>query len=586
MVNQVFVEISILIAIAAAISVFMRILRQPLIIGYILSGILVGPAVFNLINNTNTIEMLGKFGIVLLLFIVGLGLNPKTIKELGKASFITGVGEVIIATLVGFIIVRCFGFDIVSSVYISLGLALSSTIVILKLLSDKKEQNRLHGRITIGFLLVQDIIATIALLVSAASAKGGLEPLDVILLIGKGSLLMLAIYVVSLYVLKPLSSFLSRSQELLFLFALAWGLGIAMLFFKLGFSLEVGALFAGVSLASMAYSQDIASRLRPLRDFFIVVFFVSLGASLEIGFIGQLWWQAGLLSTFVLVGNPIIVMSILGMLGYKKRTSFKTAIAVGQVSEFSLILVLLGASNNQLSHSGVALVTIVALITFALSSYQIIYSDKIYKFLEKYLSLFERKKTNPDHNHNEHYGGIIFGYKKGGLEFARSFSKLHIKCLIIDHDPDVIDEVSRLGYDHLYGDVTSLDLLEDVNVSTVKSVISTITDQDTTEFIVRYVVSVNPRALIICSADSALNAVRLYELGATYVMMPHTIGTEKISNFIAKHGLAKSEFKTFRDKHLIYINNSIDEIPEKKHRRLGRLVIEKMSGIAKHQNKK
>ena len=245
-----------------------------------------------------------------------------------------------------------------------------------------------------------------------------------------------------------------------------------------------------------------------------------------------------------------------------------------------MIFVLLGASNNQLSHSGVALVTIVALITFALSSYQIIYSDGLYKRLEKYLSIFERKKTNPDHKPGEHYEGIIFGYKKGGKEFARSFSKLHIKYLIVDHDPDTIDEVSRQGHDYLYGDATSLDLLEDTDIDRVKSVVSTITDQETTEFIVHHVVNINPRALIICSADSAPNAAKLYELGATYVMMPHTIGTEKISNFIAHHGLNKSEFKAFREKHLAYIANSLDELPEKRHQRLGHIVMEKMSKIA------
>lgn len=585
MVNQVFVEISLLIAIVAIVSVFMRVLRQPLIIGYILTGIFVGPAVLNLINDPHTIETLGKFGIVLLLFIVGLGLNPKTIKELGRASFITGIGEVLIATFIGFLIVRAFGFDVVSSIYIALGLALSSTIVILKLLSDKKEQNRLHGRITIGFLLVQDIIATIALLVSAASANGGLEPLDITLLIGKGLLLSAAVYLASSYLIKPLGSFFSRSQELLFLFAIAWGLGIAALFFQLGFSLEVGALFAGVLLASMSYAQDIASRLRPLRDFFIVIFFVSLGASMEINFLGSLWWQAIALSLFVLVGNPIIVMSILGLLGYKKHTSFKTAIAIGQVSEFSLIFVLLGASNNQLTHSGVALVTIVALITFALSSYQIIYSDKLYKYFEKYLTIFEKNKTNPEHNAGEHYEGIIFGYKKGGKEFARSFSKLHIKYLIVDHDPDVIDEISMSGYDYLYGDATNLDLLEDTDIDRLKSVVSTITDKNTTEFIVRHVLDLNPKILVICSADSASSAARLYEMGATYVMMPHTIGTEKISNFITHHGLKKSEFKAFRDKHIVYISNSIHEPLKLKHQRFGRIVIDKMSVLTNRSKK-
>lgn len=581
MVNQIFVEISILIAIAAIVAVIMRILKQPVIIGYILTGVLVGPSLLGFIHDPNTIEILGKFGIVLLLFIIGLELNPKTIKDLGKTSFIAGFGQVAVATLLGFFLVRGFGFDIVPAVYISLGLALSSTIVILKLLSDKKEQNRLHGKIAIGFLLVQDIIATFALLISAASANGGLDPVSMVWLIAKGVVLSLVIFIASAYIIKPLSSFFSRSQELLFLFALAWGLGIAALFFKFGFSLEIGALFAGVSLASMPYAQDIGSRMRPLRDFFVVIFFISLGAGLELGSIGSLWWQALILSAFVLVFNPMILLIILNLLGYKKKTSFKAAITIGQVSEFSLIFVLLGASNGQISHTGVALVTMVALVTFALSSYQITYSEILYKYFEKYLAIFERKVTKPEHNSVGHYDAIIFGYKKGGLQFAKSFEKIKVKHLIVDYDPDSIEDMSKKGRNFLYGDVTSLDLLEEIGIDCAKSVISTITDEKTTEFIVQHAVKVNPKAVLICSADSALSASRLYEMGATYVMMPHTIGTEKISNFISKHGFNKGDFKTFRDKHLVYLASSIDEFPEKRNQKLGHMVIEKVSGLVK-----
>ncbi len=579
MVNQIFAEISILIFIAAIVAIIMRILRQPLIIGYIVTGILVGPAVLNLINESQTIDILGKFGIVLLLFIVGLELNVGTIKKLSKASLTTGLCQVILSTAIVFFAARGFGFDVVPSLYISIGLSLSSTIVILKLFSDKKEQHRLHGKIAIGILLVQDVIATFALLASTASANGAMDFADILWLIIKGIALVAFILLFSKLVIKPLAAFFERSQELLFLSAIAWGLGVAALFLWLGFSLEVGALFAGVSIASMPYARDVSSRLRPLRDFFIVVFFISLGAGLEINNIGSAWLPVMVFSGFVIIFKPLIVMTVLGILGYKKKTAFKTAISMGQVSEFSLIFVLMGIANNQISHEAVTLVTMVALITFATSSYQIIYSDKLYKFLEKHLSFFERKKLNSNDLHDEKYNAIIFGYKKGGLEFVRAFTKINVKYLIIDHDPSTIEEVSRRGYDFMYGDATSFDLLEEIDFSKVKSVISTITDQETTEFLVSNVSKINPRILIICSADSALAAVKLYDMGATYVMMPHTIGTEKISNFITKHGLKKSEFKTYRDKHMTYISNSVTKSTHDRPRKVGRAVINKMSGI-------
>jgi Kef-type K+ transport system membrane component KefB/Trk K+ transport system NAD-binding subunit len=580
MVSEIFFEISILIVMATLMAMIMRAFRQPLIIGHILTGVLVGPAVFGLMDDPHTIEILGKFGIALLLFIVGLGLNPRIIKELGKVAVITGVGQVASTTVIGFGVLKLMGFGNSTAVFVAIGLAFSSTIVILKLLSDKKEQNTLYGKISIGFLLVQDIIATFALVIATATSAGGLSISQVGWLMAKGALAVIGILLAVKFIIKPMNHFLTKSQELLFLFSLAWGFGIGALFLKLGFSLEVGALFAGVALASMQYAQDMSSRLRPLRDFFVVIFFIALGASLELGSIGSVWWQAVLLSAFVLIGNPIIVLTLLGMLGYTKKTAFKTSLAVAQVSEFSIIFVLLGKDNGQTTDTAMALITMVALITFALSSYMIIYADKLFDFFDKYLSVFERTNTKSDRDHSVQYEAIIFGFKKGGAEFARTFAQQKKKFLVIDYDPDVIDEVSRRGYDSLYGDATDPELLEESGIDRVKSVISTITEHDVTEFIIKTTIHANPKAIIICSADSAKNATRLYELGATYVMLPHTIGTERISNFIAKHGFKKSEFKTFRDKHLLYLATYIDDLPEKHSRKLGHAVIERLAELS------
>jgi Kef-type K+ transport system membrane component KefB/Trk K+ transport system NAD-binding subunit len=579
MVTDIFFEISLLIVFAALVAMVMRKLRQPLIIGHIFTGIIVGPALLDLIDDPHTIEILGKFGIALLLFIVGLGLNPRVIKELGKVSLVTGVGQVLFTSLIGFAILKLLNFSVSTSVFLAIGLSFSSTIVILKLLSDKKEQNSLHGRISIGFLLVQDIIATFALVIAAATSTGGLSISDIGYLLVKGILVGVGIFLVTRYIVRPMGGFLTKSQELLFLFSLAWGFGIGALFLKLGFSLEVGALFAGVALAPMHYAQDVSSRLRPLRDFFTVVFFIALGASLQLAEIGNVWWQAILLSAFVLIGNPIIVMVLLGILGYTKKTSFQVSLAVAQVSEFSLIFVLLGQQNGQVSDAGLTLITAVALITFALSSYMIIYSEKLYKFFDVYLNIFERSCAHRKRETRVSYEAIIFGFKKGGAEFARSFSHQKKSFMVVDYDPDVIDEIGKRGYDYLYGDASDPELLEESGITNTKSIISTITDQDTTEFIVENTIRYNPKAIIICSADTAHHAKRLYELGATYVMMPHSIGTEKISNFISKHGFKKSEFKTFRDKHLLYLASYIDELPDKHNIKIGKAVIEKIAEL-------
>ena len=238
--TDAFAEISLVLAIGALIAVITKSLRQPLIIAYILTGLIVGSSSVGLLKSFDTVDLLGNFGITLLLFIVGLGLNPKIIKEVGKPALLTGIGQVFFTIVIGYFLSGALGYSKTSSLFIAVGLSFSSTIIILKLLSDKKELNKLHGKISIGFLLVQDILATIALLVVSAAGQNGLTLNAFGGLAIKGIGLIVLTILFANTIIKALTSFLSRSQELLFLFTLAWGFGIATLFMKVGFSLEIG----------------------------------------------------------------------------------------------------------------------------------------------------------------------------------------------------------------------------------------------------------------------------------------------------------------------------------------------------------
>lgn len=545
----------------------MRLLRQPLIIGYILTGILVGPAALGLIHSEDAVEVLGKFGIVLLLFIVGLGLNPRFIRELGKVAFIAGVGQMLFSTTAGFFLIRAMGFDATTALYLSVALAFSSTIIILKLFTDKKEQNKLHGRIAIGFLLVQDLFATVALVLATAAGNGqGMETGQLLELLGKGAAVGLGLLVLTFFVVRRATNFLASSQETLFIFSVAWGFGAAALFYKIGLSLEVGALFGGVALASMPYAADVSAKLRPLRDFFIVAFFIALGAGLELTHIGGQWGSAILLSLFVLVGKPLVVMVIMGMLGYTKKVSFKVALAVAQISEFSLILLLIGVQNGQLSDDAMALATLVALITFALSSYLIIYSDKLYDWTERYLTLFERRKVKYEQEHGEQFEAVLLGYRKGGHEFARLLRRMKKKYVVIDYDPEVINELERTGKDYLYGDAMDADLLEEAGVEHAKIIIITITNEETVEFVLTKLQALNPDAAVICVADTLEAAARFYSLGASYVMVLHSLSSKYLSDILSK-GLTPSELKRRREKHFEYIRtHSTGELPHEEQK--------------------
>jgi Kef-type K+ transport system membrane component KefB len=555
---NIFTEISLVIVFATAIAMLMKRLKQPLIIGHIISGILLGPAVFSLIQSNETIELMGSFGIALLLFLVGLGLNPRIIKEVGRVSILTGLGQIIFTILAGLGVAYLFGYSFIPALYIAVALTFSSTIIILKLLTDKNEHNKLYGKISIGFLLVQDVVATIALLIAAASGAGSVDAGSIAILLARGVGLIGLTLLFSHYVIRPMGNFLSKSQEMLFLFAIAWGFGIASLFHAAGFSLEVGALVAGVSLASMNFAQEISSRLRPLRDFFIVVFFIALGAKLSFDGINSIFLQTIGFSALVLIGNPIIVMTIMGILGFTKKTGFKAGLAVAQISEFSLIFILLGLKNGQISDEVVSLVTLVGIVTIAISSYMITYADGLYKRLEKYLTIFERRKIKTEYETTAIYDAILVGYRKGGSGFVKVLKTLTKKNLVIDYDPEAIEELERKQIPYIYGDATDPELLEELNIAKTKLVISHIGDFDSNRQIVEFVTQKNEDVVIICHANSAHEAAELYGLGASYVMLPHYIGSEKISAFIKRNGFKKTEYRKFKDKHLGQLQHNFE----------------------------
>ena len=550
-----FAELSAVIAVGVGISLVMRLIRQPLVIGYILTGVVVGPAVFKIVSSPETIELFANFGIALLLLIVGLGLNPRVIREVGKIALFIAISKILVATSLGFVVAQALGYGKRAAIYIGICLSFSSTIIILKLLSDKKEQSRLYGKISIGFLLVEDLLAALVLIGISSAGTGGFSLNDLWTLSYKIVLILLGLSTIRILLLDRVKNWIGSSNEFLFLFTLGWGLGIASLFRAAGFSLELGALVAGVALAPLPYASEAAARLRPLRDFFIVLFFVLMGSHLQFNQVGAVLPEALLLAGLVMIVNPIIVMSVMGFSGYTKKTSFKTAMTGGQLSEFALILVLLGLSLGQVNSQVVTLVTVTALITIAVSTYLITYSDKLYDFFEGSLHLFERRKLKNEHDGHRNYELVLFGYLKGGAEFLKTFQKMGKSYIVVDYDPKVIDILENISANYMYGDVTDNELLDELNPKHVRLLVSTITNLDINRSLARWLEKESPNAVFVCSAETAEEAAELYELGAAYVMLPHYIGSEKISAFIKKSELKKSEFKKFREKHLAYLES-------------------------------
>ncbi|HET6863597.1 MAG TPA: cation:proton antiporter, partial [Candidatus Saccharimonadales bacterium] len=349
--DTVFSGLSLIIVIAAAVALLMRLIGQPQIIGYIITGIIVGPAVFHVAKSPGTLALFSDLGIALLLFIIGLGLNPQIVKEVSRTAAYVGLLQVGFITIVGWLLGSSLGLGHTAAAFLGAALAFSSTIIILKMLSDKHEQARLYGKIAISVSLVQDLVAIVLVVFTSAGNGKSVVISSALELAFKGLLIGALIYWVSSRLLPRLHRLISDSQEFLFLFAIAWGLGAAALFQKIGLSSEIGALLAGICLAPQPYAQEIASRLRPLRDFFVIVFFIALGANLNLHHIGHMFDIILVSALVVIVAKPLISMAVMGFLGYTKRTSFKASVALAQVSEFSIVLVLLAERRGLIDSS-------------------------------------------------------------------------------------------------------------------------------------------------------------------------------------------------------------------------------------------
>jgi len=581
--DAVFSGLSLIIVIGAAMALIMRVIGQPLIIGHILTGILVGPALFHVLKDPTTLTVFGNMGIALLLFIIGLGMNPRIVKEVGRPSVIVGVSQVVITTIISWFVAVALGYNHREAWFIGIGLSINSTIVALKLLNDRKEQGRLYGKLTIGASLIDDVLAAIALLFVASAHNGQWLTLGPLISLSlKGLLIGVVMYWITTTLLPKIQKFIASDQEMLFLFAIGWGLGSATLLAKAGFSLEVGALAGGISLATLPYAQEIASRLRPLRDFFVIVFFIALGTQLTFTGFSSMIGTLVIATLIVVVLKPLIIMMLFGLLGYTKRTSFKTAIALSQVSEFSIILVILGVQQHLIGQHIVTLLTFIALISIAISTYLVTFGDKIYIFLEKYLALFERRHTLSDTMVIPRYELVLFGYQKGGHEFVRVFKQLKKKFVVIDYDPEVIETLEHQRIHYLYGDATDIELLQEANIDKAKLIVSTITDFETSSSLLNFLDREDSSAVVIAQADNARQASDLYKMGASYVILPHYIGGEKISAFVKKSGLSKSAFKKFRDDHLDYLEKQQAILEDSSHHsHIGRTVVSNLTALHK-----
>lgn len=536
--SEILIQFSIIIILAAVLGIIARFFKQPVILAYLVTGLILGYFGFFTFEDREALSTFADLGTMFLLFLVGLEMNYYSLKQVGLSSLIIGVGQIAVTFLLGFLLAAILNFEPAQSIYIAIALTLSSTIVVVKLLSDKRELHSLAGKLSIGVLLVQDFVA-ILLLITLSGIQNG-QSLSIIN-ISLASVKALALFFLMLWlgmkVLPPLLKQISRSLELLFISSIAWLFFIAGAVTQLGFSIEIGGFLAGLSLANASESLQIGNRIKPLRDFFLVIFFVVLGSSVPLTGPLEYLPHIVLFVLFVLFISPIIVIIIMELLGYPKRASFLTGVSIAQVSEFSLILAAVGFRLGHIDELTVSIITVVAVITIIGSTYMINHSDWIYSKLSRYLKLIQGRKIIKiaKEEIKEKKPIVIIGFHRTGQSIALNLPKS--KILVIEFNPDTIEKLKSENYEHLFGDISDPEILNEIDFESTEVIISTIPSFDDTLRLLDHAKKIkeshNPDLSVIVRADDEREAKLFYKKGADYVMLPQFTSGQYLGRVIA-----------------------------------------------------
>ncbi|HLC97207.1 MAG TPA: cation:proton antiporter [Candidatus Nanoarchaeia archaeon] len=550
--GDVFLQLGIVVVVAAVIAFVLRWLHQPQILAYVLAGILLTP-VFGIITDISIIESMSTIGIAFLLFLVGLEMDLKALKSVALVTTFGGLIQILLLVTLGYALAIVLGFFHVEALYIGLFLAFSSTMVVLKLLSDKRELQTLHGRIIVGILLVEDVVAILAL--SFLSSLQDFSPSLFRLAFLKFLVLFAVAFICSKFLFPRVFRFAAKRQELLLVSALAVCFLFSLAFYSLGFSIVIGAFLAGITLGNLEYNVEIVAKMRSLRDFFALLFFVALGMGISFGAFRELLIPLAVLLFAVVILKPLIIMFICSLFKYTKKPAFLAATALGQMGEFSLLLASQGLLLGHVSQGVFSLIVLVTLLSITLSSYTIEWGNSLYKLLLKPLKIFDLFTTEGlEYLPTKSLPTIaLCGYNRIGYSILQSLKDVKKKVLIVDYNPEVIAKVAKEGYHCLYGDVTDEEILERMNVGRLTLLVSTVPEMKDNLFLIRKVREENKSVKIIVSASDITEAFKLYDAGADYVILPHFLGGEHVAQLISKVRAKKVKLHEERKKHLEHL---------------------------------
>ncbi|MBI2337592.1 cation:proton antiporter [Candidatus Daviesbacteria bacterium] len=548
--NNIFIQLAIILGLSSVLGLITYKFKMPLLIAYLVGGLLIALVGFFDVNTSSALSFLPEIGIALLLFLVGMELDLREIRSLGKPIMLAGILQVIITSVLGTFIAQSFGFSLTESIYLGVGLSFSSTIVVIKLLLEKKDLSSLHGKLSVGILLLEDLLAVILLLgltsTSSVFATGLTQALPILAFIGKVAALFIITLILNHYLLGAIFKMVSGSTELLFLTALAWCFAFISLAIVMGFSVVIGAFLAGVALASSPYHFQIQGKVKPMRDFFVALFFVYLGTKVNFAHITQTIWPILIFTAYAVVVKPAIFVLLLGTLGFRKHTMFRTAINLSHISEFSLIILLVGLDMGLVGQQALTIIASSGLLSIIIASLAISKSNLIYKLVTDWVGFFERKniyRSDSIRSSELEDHIVIIGAHRVGGEIVKFLKREKQSLVVLDFNPHQVEILLEEGVQVIYGDMEDPEVLDVLNLSKAKMVISTASDTNDSKALLEGLKVKHINIPVVVRADTIKDAQTLYKAGADFVIIPEVMAGDLLLDTIKEHLNNKSYFK-------------------------------------------
>lgn len=532
---------------AVVIGVIFKYIGLPSIIGQVIVGLGIG---MSGLLNAESIEMmhvLGSVGITLLLFLVGLEMNWREIKKVGSKVLFIFLSQSLTLFLI-FIALAVFllKLDFLSAFMLSVSLSLSSTIVVVKVLSEKKDLSSFTGKLSLGILLLQDILA-IVLLVFLPSLGRSINFQDLGFLLIKLVSIVLIVNVIGHTIITKILQLVIKSGEDLILFSLAWFMVVVFMSVKFfGLSSEVGAFLAGLSLSTSWGHFQIINKVKTLRDIFLTLFFVLLG--LQIGDGNLNWTLVGVLFVLIVLSKFFVTYFWSKIFGLTNRVSFLISLNMTQLSEFSLVVMGIGLTLGYWNNDLVKIITVVGLLSMSFSSVAINIGNDIYKvFVKRFSWLYDTKDVKNEAT-SLHKHIVLIGGDRTGKGIMDHLIRRREKILVVDFNPDVVRKINNRGVEAIFADAADPDIFELANLKEAKMIISTVKDVNDSLTLLEEVKKRGLVIPVIVDAENIDEAKLLYKAGATYVLFPHFVSGWHMNQLLIKHKTDKNTFKKYKEK--------------------------------------